>query len=633
MRRRKFLVSLAAAAARSQTSIRTGGVVRRYPALTTPVDLNVTDFMMSRDPDATNALLRLQTQIRLNTSARYRVTFPSGLYRYTNNTFLNYVGDVAFIAPNGAQFQCIANMPSVGNMAPVAMADLFRGLPWNGRPYDAPVFASVSAGSYTLTLLARSQTSLFLPGMRVFIYGFDQQFGGYPYNGRYSEWNTVASIGPGVITLASPLMYSYDQTWLDGGSTNPVGAPRLLPLVRSGGYLYNKRLELNGIQILGNPYNAGNAENDSLEMYAEEVIYRNVTIPSGAELVPSMSRYALFEGCNVETIEIDKLGGTCEIKGGTIGQIIGGTGFDTVVIDGVTTGPRYAIAVSARNTTVKNCTIHSAKNSYSVFGGYGWPIVNLTFENNTIIQDGLLHSAVDTGRWVGFTVAGVSANDILLNNDSAHHNIIRQLAPGAIIWSADFTNRGRVTDITFNGTHFVLSGSWPHTPITGASWYFLVLQNVAATGTTWVGGSPPVLSSYRLPQIGGTTITVRPNVIPSPPRSFWSTGELLEVFGTLVSIELQVTMPYTSPDSPLTLGVAVGSPSYIAFVYSLNRVGSCEVQVGRISASPPAERIAPIPVNTLVNSMNAYGPGAAGAVAQTPSFTLKIMATDAFPAR
>jgi uncharacterized protein YqfB (UPF0267 family) len=60
------------------------------------------------------------------------------------------------------------------------MGDIFVGI----TKRNAPTFNTAAAGSNTITLRDPSDTSQFSTGMRVFICGFDQQFGGCPYNAR-----------------------------------------------------------------------------------------------------------------------------------------------------------------------------------------------------------------------------------------------------------------------------------------------------------------------------------------------------------------------------------------------------------------------------------------------------------------
>jgi hypothetical protein len=89
------------------------------------------------------------------------------------------------------------------------------GKGWPGDNLHSARIVSVSAGSTTVTLLSRSDSSKFTVGGWVAVAAFDLMGWGYPQNLWYFEYRKVTAINPssGVITLDAKLSNNYLSTY------------------------------------------------------------------------------------------------------------------------------------------------------------------------------------------------------------------------------------------------------------------------------------------------------------------------------------------------------------------------------------------------------------------------------------
>lgn len=102
----------------------------------------------------------------------------------------------------------------------------------NGNTHRADI-ASVSAGSYSVTLLDVDDAALFSVGAMVLLAGLDLQGFGYPPNSHFNEWHRIAAINGAIVTFDRAIRYSYDANWprYDAGSAfelGGIGAPAIV---------------------------------------------------------------------------------------------------------------------------------------------------------------------------------------------------------------------------------------------------------------------------------------------------------------------------------------------------------------------------------------------------------------------
>ncbi len=195
--------------------------------------------------DNSAALIAMRDYMRADTSKVYRVFFPPGEYRYSNNRWLFGVPSI-IIDAYGASFLCTASTGWHVNDGPLNVYEPFND---SGDSPLSPAstfvtgdrFDTAAAGDVTITMTTSGDAANYSVGDRVLVHGYDQQGdNNYPFNMRYFEYKTIESVNGGAdtVTFTKPLIYDYDDRWFDTtragffASTVVYGKPRILSLER-----------------------------------------------------------------------------------------------------------------------------------------------------------------------------------------------------------------------------------------------------------------------------------------------------------------------------------------------------------------------------------------------------------------
>lgn len=572
--------------------------------------------------DSTNnntALLALRDYMNLDKTRHYEVFVPPGTYQYTNNRWLYGVGSVRITA-DGVTFKNVSASASNREAKPLNMPDIFETYgdqDWPGDLsfYPGYKFNTAAAGLLTVTLTTLADYTNFSPGLRVLLHGFDQQWGGYPPNMRFFEWNEVVSVnsGTGFITLKYPLQWAYDQNWRDttgyaGGAA--FGKPRITPLVRSG-YYYPRFIEFVGATFARNP-NSGSNQDNGLQHPAEVLkftrcTYAGSTVPSGNRIVENTE-------CTFNDGEPDKIVHKAlysKTKFIAAGYESGGTGCDYIKYEDCFFFKQYLALAPKQLELVRNTFVAPDGYSGSLIGNnFGkYPIRRLVLTDNKVIHDGALGSLVGTSRYSMNAMTGGSNNQIRIVDDATNRDgVIQNLAPGSIVQRSDAAFGGVVTNITYNGTSFLLDGTWGGTIADNQTWYFWDIQEIEEKGTIYVGGVKRALSETRPKQIGPTRENGRIRTIRLEyPWNWPGTGEAHDIFGNIIAVRCAVTKAYSGPQGAggVTInGNKIGGGSD-GFVNGLNLLstGYAETRIGyKTAAGSPAD----INPATFYSSINVY---------------------------
>lgn len=312
--------------------------------LSTAIVVNASDYgVVPNASDNTAALISMRNRLLAQAKdAFYEIRFSPGLYRYTNNQWLLGLSTGFKLVGYGAQFQNVVKGRVWGrDNQPLRLGQLFEytHLDQFGCCLKIPAHyvKSASKGATSIRLANIADSNQYHPGDRVLLYGFDQQFYGYPVNARYFDHAVVASIdsASGTIELAMPIKHGYSEKWYDSPDSDGwagVGKPRII----------NKDHKLNptpmphlvyieGAEFLGNP-NSNTGEQQFI--VGEYVILKDVSFEK--LWAPGISQLTLATNSHVGAglhIEADKLINKFIFLDSSYLQSIGtGTGVDFVRI-------------------------------------------------------------------------------------------------------------------------------------------------------------------------------------------------------------------------------------------------------------------------------------------------------------
>ena len=523
--------------------------------------LSLKDFGAAGDDSTNNdtAFTALRDYMNLDKTKHYTVLFPPGIYRYTNNRWLFGVGAVTINA-YGATLKNTNSSGTNRGERPINTLSIFETYGDNAWPGDlsfetGELLETVAAGATTVNTVTNGDATTFTLGMRVLLYGYDQQWDSFPPNARFFEWNEVQTAGNGTtgnVVLKRQLRYAYKSTWKSTSYLgSPVGPALMVPLERSNFY-YPRFVEINGATFARNPNATADADN-LLQVSAE--VWRMTDVTYLGKLAPAESRIAQFTRCVFLDVELDKLCQTVSLvdcQTTDTGGIHAGTGVNDLLIERCRID-NGTIAVSPRRLVARDNIIKvPAATDFGAFRQYAsaWSSELWDLRDNEVIHDGALLHAVNNGVTATFTASGVSGNNILLtDNETNRNNTIRQLAIGTLLWRTNTTKIGRITDIDFSGGNWVIAGTWGGTVATSDVWQYFNVQNVIEDGMRIRGGPIPVLRWKRPPQLGlqrGRPVTFQFGGEEWVPALSLNT---IEIEGYVTAIRAATSRLYTGTDT------------------------------------------------------------------------------------
>lgn len=428
--------------------------------------VSVKDFGAVGDgtTDNATALIAMRNYCKTLPNTHFHINMPYGHYKYTNNRWLQGIRNFS-LHGNGSTLECTANKTFSRDEACLYFHDILEDHGDIDYPGDTPskyggyAISTVAAGARSVT--ATGNGSNFTAGDKVYICGFNQQDGGFPTNLRYGEYHDVVSVASDVISILRPLEYGYKSTWPSVpilSSSATVGPGKILRLNRTNS-------PWSTIQIYNDVVFALNSVTGEdafwvLGQYVE--LNRCVIYPI---LFAAASRLHCYNDSHfVRGIEIDKNITEVEINRSYTYNVTGATGCryvkinDSDLIDVTQIMPRNLIARQSRfgNLTSNVGTVRYGTTDLRV---EQYKFVDCIFSATSVSPP--WHINVD--RVVSLTVDAVNGSKIRVEDDAAGRISIRALDVGTVIFLADGTNHGTVTDINYvAGTpnYYELTGTW-----------------------------------------------------------------------------------------------------------------------------------------------------------------------------
>ncbi len=319
---------------------------------------------------------------------------------------------------------------------------------------------TVSAGATSVTLSVGGDASKFAIGKWIAITGIQLQNGGYPQNFQFFEYKLITNIVGSVITLNSPLTYSYKSTWpvYDAGSasTTDYGGPGTIYLM---GPSWNTNVQVYGLGF--NP-TTGGAELPSsgrnISFY-DIAFAQSIPSSSAAGPAPSMSEATWFFNTSWSTLssssgmEIDKqvsFLGLINSNGRIFTQSAAN---DNLLISGF----RGSISGTAKNTTILNAVLPAVTEGNSLTIG-----PNCYGQGSTLAIDGTsIASGSSVNCFVLKTALSYSTGTFSIANGSVFANTLTWGVPGGryffgFAFGSTTCNAGvsfTITDITQDVTN------------------------------------------------------------------------------------------------------------------------------------------------------------------------------------
>jgi hypothetical protein len=168
-------------------------------------------------------------------------------------------------------------------------------------PYLGYRFSGATVGDLSVTLSTQAEESNFQVGDIVCLNGQDAQSGGgFPPNMHTFEYNRIVSISSGVLTLAQPIRYLYDDNWREFSSGYEVrGKPRICPTRRA----YNDVTHyfgVEGVEFLDHP-------SGSDPVCHAGALVNEIIGCTGEQTYVPPNMHTIHRGCSFRIVEPDKM--------------------------------------------------------------------------------------------------------------------------------------------------------------------------------------------------------------------------------------------------------------------------------------------------------------------------------------
>lgn len=417
--------------------------------------------------------------------------------------------------------------------------------------------ATVAAGANTIQLLDASYSSRFKVGRWAIITGYDLQglwraAYGWPPNAHFFEYVQITAVdaATGKITFAAPLKNAYKSTWPSYNSNGiDLGGPATLYALDPS---WDTEVEYRGLTIA----------QPNVQTYAigRSITYRDVTFKGRFCAVPTQN--LIWQGINLNIpdcgMEADKLVGTIALENVTIRQMdFQSSSIDLLTASNSTIGNLNG---TPKRAIISNSTINTLKP-----GAYNYGRSDEFLCTNCVI------SSVSSGGVIQYGTDGEGVDISYTMNNGV---IIAPNTLGALNWAVPGTNlfwSGRypnelafqVVDVTqdANNTYVytTLTGGFPNVPRASNGTLRIRVHPAPKFTCTNCTGSAAVLSASQAPAGApyGSYAKVTLNRVPKYGDPY------VELWGTLSSMNVNVTKPYTGAQSSLTMQLDDGGMNTI----------------------------------------------------------------------
>jgi hypothetical protein len=447
----------------------------------------------NRTFDNTACLAALNTNLKANDGST--VFFPAGIYRYTNNTWLQGVRNVHVVA-HGVTFQNVnASNWYIDAVALAVNCDYWTGKGGAGSPNNCSpnrnsepgrLIQTANAGARSIELRIPGDSSQFSAGDYVLIAGYDQQGGGYPPNLRYNEIHKIASVNSstGVISLLdAPLKFSYDSRWYNtvlSGTPINMGAPVAIALRRTSGtaqFTLAEHIIIDGATFASNPSGIDSGSPPLGSVVTAGVLKFECNFCTIGNLDVSEDQSATFNDSYIYRVEPDKIVDTLVFNRCVIGSLSQATGIRNLVVRDSTLLTYFQAA--SRNVGIYSSQIFaSSPSGYGAMvaassGGTLWtPTYQVSLIGNQFVQGPGRPLALLAGTQLpSLTVlTAPTSSSVTAAVDFAH--ILPVLDIGSTMFTSGRAKVGTVTAIYGNGTNITVEGKFSAPPAPGDVFYY-----------------------------------------------------------------------------------------------------------------------------------------------------------------
>jgi hypothetical protein len=400
--------------------------------------------------------------------------------------------------------------------------------------------ASVNPGAMTVTLLTPSQHSRFTVGAWVCMTGLDLQGFGSPPNPALFEFLKVTDIntGTGVITFSTSVQGQYLSTWPlyqpGGGATLDNGGPATIYALPE---TWDIDATFNGITF---------SQNGQIYFKGRKATFNGGGVTSRPGIVPTVNQSITFNNFDQSAcfIEADKLVTNLVYNGGSIDDLT----FQSM--SGATNCRMTDVVVSTCFGTPKNFIVSGGSIGELRIGALAYGRTETVRIDNCAIAN-LSQSAINVS---GIVAAGYTMSNGVIRWPKAVNGPLTWAIPGTeCFFSGTRVNenaRFRVLTVTEDGTDTIVTttatGGFPNVPGT--------LGLRVHPCPIWLGtGNTGSADAVDLSQVGAqgkslfayTKRTYTNDLRPATTYDLW---------GQLVSININVTQAYFGAQPTLTLG-------------------------------------------------------------------------------
>lgn len=495
----------------------------------------IIDATKYRLKDGTYDLMKMRTAMAIKNQPHYTINFPPGEIKYLNNRWLFGIRSFEIVG-NDSILRSIYSGNDDAFQRPLFVGELFQNnvLAYTGEKkyVTADRIKPAKAGADIIEL--DTYDNHYYPGDRVLLYAGNYADSGYPPPAS-AEWHEIDAVFSPInkIKLKRPLEKNYpgnvwDNPGISGGG---CGLPRIINLDRSENP-YCKYAKFTGITF-GNATGGGKGNvifpAERLEM---------VRCKGEGYFWPSENRIATFEDMDVNEVEFDKLVNTVICTRVTFkGSPNGGGSVDKIVINDCQAGE--SMRFDPRVLEIRNTHIRGNDDPDSwICSLADYPARNPI---RRIIIDSLTFSSGDKSKAdahinvAPFNAMRVSVNSAgeISTKDFEH---VKTIEPGTtIMFAEDGSNGGLVTNISHNGTWFLITGNW-NRPEAGTIWRWSHVKEV-----TDLGGHR-VLDGKQLWH--NNSIRWKGNQSAGPIKTMnlnqddFTGNRLIDIYGFLISVKI-----------------------------------------------------------------------------------------------
>lgn len=349
------------------------------------------------------------------------LTIPAGVYLIVAGNLPLFSG-ITNLTVNGTGATLTGGIFDIGSAA-----NFQTGSTHSARTVTA------NAGDPTITLVTASEASRFAVGRWCCMAGIDLQGSGAPPSFQVFEFVLPTNITGAVVTLTTPLKYTYLSTWPHYSSLGlDYGGPATLYDLDSK---WDYTVVFNGLTI---------AYNDELNASGRSLTFNTCSFVSKFGPFPSVNQSWIVNSCTFSAgvnMEVDKIidvftMNTVDLGGGTL--TIQTASCNLMTLNNVSLGSMWCTT----NNVLNNCTISTVL----TLGPVNYGVSQSLIVTNCSIASIGYASYTDTGSVSNS--GSLNTNGVTMNNGVMRFNLstyfsglpVRWAVPGSIIFWQDATN-------------------------------------------------------------------------------------------------------------------------------------------------------------------------------------------------